>query len=105
MGLNDSKFSIYNSDETKNITFGQGINIYAQYEKIRIKNTKYSLSAELEIPVGMKFEDVMDNLIIRKPNDLTKYVKILYGMRFEDDGINLIIRKPGVKIVWEILPT
>jgi hypothetical protein len=39
-------------------------------------NTKYSPSSELEIPVGMKFEDAMDNLIIRKSNDSTKYVKI-----------------------------
>jgi hypothetical protein len=45
-------------------------------------------------------------LTIKSSKSNGKEIKIPYGMQFEDDGTNLIIRKPGdptkvVKIQWE----
>jgi hypothetical protein len=41
-----------------------------------IKSTSYGENKEIKIAYGMQFEDDSTNLIIRKPGDSTKGVKI-----------------------------
>jgi hypothetical protein len=119
MGLSSTEFSVYDDDETKNITFPKGLLVVTGCNYLRawkpgtVINT--NLKDQIQIDYGFRVNAANTVLLFHKPGDTIdvnnnspNQIEIQFSLTFAYNNTNLIILKPGdstkgVKLEWQTL--
>jgi hypothetical protein len=119
MGLSSTEFSVYDDDETKNITFSKGFRMVTESYYLRAWKPGTVVGADLkdQIQINWGFRTLAANAVIlfHKPgdtidagNNTPNQIQIPWGLKFKTDDTHLTILKPGdstkgVKLEWQTL--
>jgi hypothetical protein len=119
MGLSSTEFSVYDDDETKNITFPKGLRVVTDGNYLRAWKPGTVVGADLkdqiQINYGFRVHAANPCLIFHKPGDTiyvnlnsSNQIQMPWGLVFTSDDTYLTIYKPGdltkgVKLAWQTL--
>jgi hypothetical protein len=119
MGLSSTEFSVYDDDETKNITFPKGLRMVTDGNYLRAWKPGTVVGADLkdqiQINYGFRVHAVNPCLLFHKPGDTIdtnlnspNEIQMPWGFGFTSDDTYLTIYKPGdptkgIKLAWQTL--
>jgi hypothetical protein len=119
MGLSSTEFSVYDDDETKNITFPKGLRMVINGNYLQAWKPGTVVGADLknQIQINYGFRTMAGSsaLLFHKPGDIVdsghntpNQIKMPWGISFKSDDTYLTIYKPGdstkgVKLEWQTL--
>jgi hypothetical protein len=119
MGLSSTEFSVYDDDETKNITFPKGLRMVTDGNYLRawkpgtVINT--NLTNQIQINYGFRVQAGSTVLVFHKPGDTIDtngnsphQIQMPFGLMFGYNNTHLTIYKPGdstkgVNLEWQTL--
>jgi hypothetical protein len=120
MGLSSTEFSVYDDDETKNITFPKGLRMVTDGSYLRVWKPGTVIGADPskdQIQINYSFRTIaaLNCLVFYKPGDTIdssnnspNMIKMPWGITVKTDDTYLTILKPGdstkgVKLAWQTL--
>jgi hypothetical protein len=119
MDLSSTEFSVYDDDETKNITFPKDLRMVSKGYYLRAWKPGSVVGADLkdqiQINYGFRVHAANPCLLFHKPGDTIdtnlnspNVIQMPWGLGFTSDDTYLTIYKPGdstkgIKLVWQTL--
>jgi hypothetical protein len=119
MGLSSTEFSVYDDDETKNITFPKDLRIVTEGFYLRAWKpgtiVGANLKDQIQINYGFRVHAANTVLLFHRPGDTIdisynspNQIQMPWGLTFTTDDTYLTIYKPGdstkgVKLAWQTL--
>jgi hypothetical protein len=120
MGLCSTEFSMYDDDETKNITFPRGLRMVTEGSYLRVWKPGTAVGTDTskdQIQINYNFRTLaaLNCLVFYKPNDTIgsdnnspNMIKMPWSLTLKTDNTHLTIYEPGdstegVKLEWQTL--